>query len=55
MIRRKPSSFAGLGSSGVGLDGSDLISEGEEEKDYLETTLRDEEAFEGYGIEIGLM
>lgn len=55
MIRRKPSSFAGLGSSGVGLDGSELISEGQQEKEYLEETLRDEEAFEGYGIEIGLM
>ena len=55
IIRRKPSSFSGLGSSGVGLDGSDLISEGKEEKDYLEQTLRDEEAFEGLGIEIGFM
>jgi len=55
MIRRKPSSFSGLGSQGVGLDGSDLISEGKEEKDYLEQTLRDEEAHEGYGIEIGFM
>jgi len=55
MIRRKPSTFSGLGSSGVGLDGSDLISEGKEEKDDLETRLRDEEAYEGYGIEIGLM
>lgn len=55
MIRRKPSSFSGLGSSGVGLDGSDLISEGKEEKADLEERLRDEEAFEGYGIEIGMM
>lgn len=55
MIRRKPSSFSGLGSSGVGLDGSELISEGKEEKQYLEETLRDEEAFEGLGIITGFM
>lgn len=55
MIRRKPGSFSGLGSSGIGLDGSELISEGKEEKADLEERLRDEEAFEGYGIEIGLM
>lgn len=55
MVRRKPSSFSGLGSSGVGLDGADLISEGQQEKEYLEQTLRDEEASEGYGIEIGFM
>ena len=55
IIRRKPSSFSGLGSHGVGLDGDSLISEGKEEKDALEETLRDEEAFEGYGIDIGLM
>jgi hypothetical protein len=51
MIRRKPSSFSGLGSQGVGLDGDSLISEGKEEKEYLEETLRDEEASEGYQVE----
>ena len=55
MIRRKPSSFSGLGSQGIGLDGSDLISEGQSEKDYLEETLRLEEGHDGWGIDIGLM
>lgn len=55
MIRRKFSQFSSLGNQGIALDGSDLIGEGNTEKEYLEQTLRDEEPHEGYGIEIGLM
>lgn len=54
-IRRKFDSFSSMGNQGISLDGSDLISEGNTEKEYLETTLRDEEALEGYGIIIGMM
>ena len=55
LIRRKFASFSSMGNQGISLDGSDLISEGQQEKEYLETTLRDEEAHEGYGIIIGMM
>jgi hypothetical protein len=55
LIRRKFDSFSSMGNQGISLDGSDLISEGNTEKEYLETTLRDEEALEGYGIIIGMM
>ena len=54
-IRRKFASFSSLGNQGISLDGDALISDGQQEKEYLETTLRDEEAYEGYGIEIGMM
>jgi hypothetical protein len=50
IIRRKFSSFSSMGNSGISLDGDSLISEGNTEKEYLEGTLRDEEAYEGYGI-----
>lgn len=54
-IRRKFANFSSLGNQGISLDGDALISDGQSEKDYLEQTLRDEEAYEGYGIEIGFM
>lgn len=50
IIRRKFASFNSMGNSGISLDGSELISEGKEEKTELEETLRLEEAHEGYGI-----
>jgi len=53
LIRRKFENFASIGNQGVALDGGDLISEGKEEKDALEERLKDEETFEGWGIEIG--
>jgi hypothetical protein len=53
MIRRKFENFASIGNAGVSLDGSDLIGEGKEEKEALEERLKDEETFEGWGIEIG--
>jgi len=55
LIRRKFANFSSLGNQGISLDGSDLISEGQSEKEYLEQTLRDEEAYEGYGVSIGMM
>lgn len=53
MIRRKFANFQAMGNQSISLDGDQLISEGKEEKQYLEETLRLEEAYEGYGIEIG--
>ena len=55
LIRRKFAQFSSLGNQGISLDGDSLVGEGNTEKEYLEQTLRDEEPFEGYGIEIGLM
>ena len=55
MIRRKFAQFSSLGNQGIALDGSELIGEGNTEKEYLEQTLRDEEPAEGYGIDIGMM
>jgi hypothetical protein len=52
-IRNKFSNFASLGNIGLSLDGDSMISEGKEEKERLEEELRLEEAWEGYGIEVG--
>jgi hypothetical protein len=52
LIRRKFSNFSSLGNQGITMDGDSLVSEGNTEKEYLEQTLRDEEPFEGYGIEL---
>jgi hypothetical protein len=54
-IRNKFANFTSLGNTGLQLDGDTLISEGKEEKEALEEALRLEEAYEGYGIEIGTM
>lgn len=53
MIRRKFESFSSMGNSGISLDGGDLISEGKEEKENLEETLRLEETWEGSPIIVG--
>jgi hypothetical protein len=53
MVRRKFENFAAIGNVGVALDGSDLVSEGKEEKEALEERLKDEETFDGWGISIG--
>jgi len=53
MIRRKFQNFASLGNTGVALDGDTLVTEGKEEKDRLEETLRLEENWTGYEIMIG--
>ena len=55
IIRRKLANFGSLGNQGISLDGDSMVSDGQQEKEYLETTLRDEEAHEGLGIIIGLM
>ena len=52
-IRSKFANFQSIGNQGISMDGDALISEGKEEKEKLEETLRLEEAWEGYGIEIG--
>jgi hypothetical protein len=53
MIRRKFSSFNSIGNTGISLDGSELVSEGKEEMNELETSLKDEETYEGSYITIG--
>jgi hypothetical protein len=53
MVRRKFENFASIGNTGIAMDGGDLIAEGKEEKERLLETLKDEEAYEGWGIEIG--
>lgn len=53
MVRRKFANFASMGGSGISMDGDSLISEGNTEKEQLEETLRNEEAYEGLGIIIG--
>lgn len=50
MIRRKFSGFTSIGNEGITLDGDTLVTEGKEEKERLEETLRLEEQYEGYGI-----
>lgn len=55
LIRGKFANFASLGNTGLSLDGDTMLSEGKEEKEALEEALRLEEAYEGYGIEIGMM
>jgi len=52
-IRRKFENFVSIGNTGVSLDGGDLVSEGKEEKERLEETLRLEENWEGYDVSIG--
>jgi len=52
-IRRKFENFVSIGNTGVALDGGDLVSEGKEEKERLEETLRLEEVWEGLDISIG--
>ena len=52
-IRKKFENFASIGNTGIALDGSDLLAEGQQDKERLEETLRLEEVYDGYGIEIG--
>lgn len=52
-IRRKFAQFNSIGNIGLTLDGDQLVSEGKEEKERLEETLRLEEGHEGYGIIVG--
>ena len=52
-IRRKFANFASIGNTGLSLDGDQLVSEGKEEQERLNETLRLEEPFDGLGISIG--
>jgi hypothetical protein len=52
-IRRKFANFASIGNTGISMDGDSLVSEGKEEKERLEETLRLEETFDGLDISIG--
>lgn len=52
-IRRKFSNFQSIGNTGIQLDGSDLIQEGQQEKETLEERLRNEEQEIGGIISIG--
>lgn len=52
-IRKKFENFGSIGNTGIALDGSDLLAEGQADKERLEETLRLEEVYDGYGIEIG--
>lgn len=52
-IRSKFENFTSIGNTGLALDGGDLISEGKEEIERLTESLKDEEVYEGYGIEFG--
>jgi len=53
MIRRKFANFNSIGNTGISLDGDSLVSEGKEEMQQLEETLRLEENYEGYTIICG--
>jgi len=54
LIRRKFANFSSIGNEGISLDGSDLISEGKEEKEKLEEEIKlDSYSEEGYPIVIG--
>lgn len=53
MIRRKFANFGSIGNMGISLDGDSLVSEGKEEKERLDESLKEEEVYEGLGIFIG--
>lgn len=52
-IRSKFANFSSIGQTGIALDGDALISEATAEMEKLDEQLRLEEAWEGYGIDIG--
>lgn len=52
LIRRKFENFTSIGNIGLTMDGSSLIGEAESELERLEETLRTEEPFDGYGLEL---
>lgn len=53
LIRRKFGSFSSVGNQGISLDGGELISESEALIEKLEERMKDEDTFEGFGIEMG--
>ena len=52
-VRSKFENFAAIGNVGIQLDGGDLITEGKEDVERLSESVKEEEAYLGYGIEIG--
>lgn len=52
-IRRKFEGFSSIGNTGISLDGSSLISEGNEEMEKLSEELDEKYSYDGYGIVIG--
>lgn len=52
LIRRKFENFTSIGNVGLSMDGSSLIGEADTELEKLEETLRTEEPFDGYGLEL---
>lgn len=52
-IRSKFENFVSVGNTGISLDGTDLISEGKEDMERLNESLKNQEVYEGYGIEFG--
>lgn len=53
IIRNKFANFTSIGNAGISLDGDSMISEGKEEKERLDESLKLEECYEGYSILIG--
>jgi len=52
-IRSKFANFTSVGNTGISMDGDTLLSEGLQEKERLDATLKDEENWEGWTIETG--
>ena len=52
-IRSKFANFTSVGNTGITMDGDTLLSEGQQEKERLEETLRMEEVWEGLGLSVG--
>ena len=54
-IRSKFESFSSIGNTGISLNGSDILSQGKEEKEKLEEDLFEKESWAGYGIITGIL
>lgn len=54
-IRRKFSNFGSIGNQGISLDGDSLVSEAQGEMERLEEKLKLEEAYDAYGIYMGVI
>lgn len=53
IVRRKFANFTSIGNTGISMDGDLLVSEGKEEMQQLEESLKLEEIYEGYDISMG--
>lgn len=54
-VRGKFDSFSSIGNSGIQLGGSEMLSQGKEEKEKLEEQLKTTECWGGYGIMTGIV